>query len=70
MGTVRRPTAEGSEVALVNDAVKPRYLDGHVGVITRKEFDRCVVRLDEPVGRYADGEVKARASSLMKIGPE
>lgn len=53
-----------------NDAVKPRYLDGHVGVITRKEFDRCVVRLDEPVGRDADGEVKARASSLMKIGPE
>ena len=53
-----------------NDTVKPRYLDGRVGVITKKEIERCVVQLDEPVGRYADGAVKARASQLMKMAPE
>jgi hypothetical protein len=53
-----------------NDTAKPRYLNGRVGVIIRKEIERCVVQLDEPVGRYADGVVKARASLLMKMGPE
>jgi hypothetical protein len=53
-----------------SETARPRYLVGQVGVITRKEIERCVVQLDEPVGRYTDGEVKARASQLMKMGPE
>ena len=52
------------------ESASPRYLAGCVGVITRKEIERCVVQLDDPVGRYTDGEVKARASQLMKLGPE
>jgi hypothetical protein len=50
---------EGDRVQFMETA-KPRYLAGCVGM------ERCVVQLDDPVGRYADGEVKARASQLRK----
>ncbi len=53
-----------------NETAKPRYLVGLVGVITGKELERCVVQLDEPVGRYTNGEVKARALQLRPLGPE
>ena len=53
-----------------NETAKPRYLVGLVGVITGKELERCVVQLDEPVGRFTNGEVKARAIQLRPLGPE
>ncbi len=53
-----------------NETAKPRYLVGQVGVITGKELERCVVQLDEPVGRFTSGEVKARAIQLRPLGPE
>jgi hypothetical protein len=53
-----------------NETAKPRYLVGLVGTITGKEIERCVVQLDEPVGRYADREVKARALYLRPLAPE
>lgn len=54
---------QGDRVRFV-DSAKPRYLAGHCGVIARMEMERCIVQLDEPVGRYANGEVKARATQL------
>lgn len=53
-----------------NETAKPRYLVGRVGVIKDKELERCVVQLDEPVGRYTSGEVKARALHLRPLEPE
>lgn len=53
-----------------NDSAKPRYLMGHVGVVISKEPERCIVQLDEPVGRFTDGKVKARAIHLSPLGPE
>jgi hypothetical protein len=61
--------AQGDRVRFV-DAAKPRYLAGHLGVITKMEMERCVVQLDDPVGRYTDGVVKARAAQLEPIPPE
>ncbi len=53
-----------------NETAKPRYLVGLVGVVTGKELERCVVQLDEPVGRFTNGEVKARAIQLRPLAPE
>jgi hypothetical protein len=57
---------QGDRVRFV-DSAKPRYLVGHSGIITRMEMERCVVQLDEPVGRYTNGEVKARATQLEPL---
>jgi len=57
---------QGDRVRFIHSA-KPRYLAGHSGVITRMELERCVVQLDDPVGRYTDGVVKARATQLEPI---
>jgi hypothetical protein len=53
-----------------NETAKPRYLVGLIGVIIGKELERCVVQLDEPVGRFTNGEVKAQAIQLRPLGPE
>lgn len=53
-----------------HENAKPKYLAGQQGTVIGRTRERCVVQLDEPIGRYSDGVVQARASYLMKIGPE
>jgi hypothetical protein len=60
---------QGDRVRFI-DSAKPRYLAGHSGVISKMEMERCVVQLDDPIGRYTDGVVKARATQLEPISPE
>jgi len=65
----RSKFGEGDRVRFAENA-RPRYLAGHAGTITKKEMERFVVQLDDPVGRYTDGVVKARATQLLALTPE
>ena len=51
-----------------NETAKPRYLVGQVGVITGKELERCVVQLDEPVGRLHQRRGQGTSHSTQAAG--
>lgn len=44
--------------------LKPQYLHGRAATIIAKDGDKWVVRLDEPVGRFANADIRLRAIQL------
>jgi hypothetical protein len=44
--------------------LKPRYLHGREATIIARDGDKWVVRLDEPVGRFTNADIRLRAIQL------
>lgn len=61
----------GDKVTLGHD-LKPNYLDGRVATILRKDGDKWVVRLDEPItGKFANADLRLSALQVEPMrGPE
>jgi hypothetical protein len=44
--------------------LKPQYLHGQEATIIARDGDKWVVRLDEPVGRFTNADIRLRAIQL------
>lgn len=44
--------------------LRPQYLHGRAATIIAKDGDKWVVRLEEPVGRFANADIRLRAIQL------
>jgi hypothetical protein len=44
--------------------LRPLYLHGRAVTVVEKDGDRWIVRLDEPVGRFADGDLRVSSTQL------
>jgi hypothetical protein len=47
----------------INHSAKPNYLHGRAGTVTGWAGQNVVVQLDQPVGRFATGELRCHHSS-------
>jgi hypothetical protein len=56
----------------INHSARPQYLHGQPGTVIDWAGDNVVVRLDEPVGRFVNGEVRCPPGVLEPLvpGPE
>jgi len=64
MATLRR----GDRV-MINHSARPQYLHGEPGTVIDWAGDKIVVRLDQPVGRFVNGEVRCPPTVLEPLGP-
>lgn len=48
--------------------LKPQYLHGRAARIIAKDGDKWIVRLDEPVGRFTNGDLRLHAIQLEPLG--
>jgi hypothetical protein len=64
MATLRR----GDRVR-IKHSVRPQYLHGDPGTVINWAGDKVVVRLDQPVGRFVNGEVRCPPAVLEPLGP-
>ena len=64
MATLRR----GDRVR-INHSARPQYLHGEPGTVIDWVGDKVVVRLDQPVGRFVNGEVRCPPAVLEPLGP-
>jgi hypothetical protein len=64
MATLRR----GDRVQ-INHSACPLYLHGELATVIGSADDTVVVRLDRPVGRFTNGEVRCPPGVLEPIGP-
>ena len=53
----------------INHSARPQYLHGQPGTVIDWAGDNVVVRLDQPVGRFVNGEVRCPPGVLEPLGP-
>ena len=53
----------------INHSARPQYLHGEPGTVIDWAGDNLVVRLDQPVGRFVNGEVRCPPGVLEPLGP-
>lgn len=53
----------------INHSARPQYLHGEPGTVIDWAGDNVVVRLDQPVGRFVNGEVRCPPGVLEPLGP-
>jgi len=51
----------------VNRQVSPRYLQGSIGTVAGWSGQRVVVLLDEPIGRFTNGELRCPPLGLDRL---
>ena len=54
----------------INHSAKPNYLHGRAGTVTGWAGQNVVVQLDQPVGRFATGELRCPPLVLEPLAPE
>jgi hypothetical protein len=47
--------------------LRPQYLHGRSATVVTKEGDKWIVRLDEPVGRFSDGDLRVWATQIEAL---
>ena len=47
--------------------LRPQYLHGRIVTVIAKEGEKWVVRLDEPVGRFTDADIRLYARQLEPV---
>lgn len=53
----------------INHGARPQYLHGEPGTVIDWAGDNVVVRLDQPIGRFVNGEVRCPPGVLEPLGP-
>lgn len=53
----------------INHSARPQYLHGEPGTVIDWAGDNVVVRLDQPIGRFVNGEVRCPPGVLEPLGP-
>ena len=53
----------------INHSARPQYLHGEPGTVTARAGDKILVRLDQPIGRFANGEVRCPPGVLEPLVP-
>jgi hypothetical protein len=53
----------------INHRARPLYLHGHTGTVASFYGQSVIVRLDQPVGRFATGELRCPPLALDRQGP-
>ena len=53
----------------INHSARPAYLHGEPGTVIDWAGDKIVIRLDEPVGRFINGEVRCPPGVLEPLSP-
>ena len=48
--------------------LRPQYLHGRPATIVAKDGDKWIVRLDEPVGRFTNADLRLHAIQLEPLG--
>jgi hypothetical protein len=71
--TVRSATALAmlcvGDLVRISEQVSPRYLVGVHGTVVALDDHAATVRLERPVGRFADGRVRCPPLALEKLSP-
>lgn len=69
--TVRSATALATlcpgDLVRIGDEVSPRYLAGRHATVLDVDAQAATVRLDRPVGRFANGRVRCPPLALHKL---
>lgn len=53
----------------INHSARPQYLHGEPGTVIDWAGDNVVVLLDQPIGRFVNGEVRCPPGVLEPLGP-
>ncbi len=66
------PRLDGGPIASVANRylahLRPQYLHGRSAKIVAKDGDKWLVRLDEPVGRFTNADLRLQAIQLESLG--
>ncbi|MGH9299384.1 MAG: hypothetical protein ACRDZT_05660 [Acidimicrobiales bacterium] len=49
--------------------LRPQYLHGQMVTVIAKDGEQWLVRLDEPVGRFTNADLRVHARQLEPVGP-
>lgn len=64
---LRLASFRAGDRVLINHHLRPLYLQGLAGTVMGTRGEQVLVRLDRPVGRFADGELRCSPGALEKL---
>jgi hypothetical protein len=50
--------------------VKPGYIHGQTATVIGRGVETITIRLDHPIGKFANGEIRCSPLAVEPIGPE